>query len=625
MLRLLPVRRFAQEAVMRGPISTVTKAAMALVMATAMLAGACGGSSKNPPPDGGDASSSQTFKVILLQTNDIHSNLEGHDAVLDYTPATTGDDQTVGGISRLATRIAAERAAAGDTPVMLLDSGDFLMGTAFEFVMTPDAAELQEMQALSYDAITLGNHEFDWTPSGLFLVLTAARTHGFNLPIVASNLKLDPAQATTFTTAVQGMTLPKLVKTLPNGLKVGIFGLLGRNAAQVAPTAAPFTFDPLATTATAMVSELRNQDHVDLVIALSHSGINQAGMGEDADLAASVPGIDVILSGHTHDALTTAVTVGKTVITQTGRYGEHLGKLALTVTRAGGGTTVALDKYDLLAIDDSVKGDAPTQARVDQYKADINAKIMPLAYGATVAQTSFDVLTGNGETAVGDLVSDAYRAVTAPLFPTDPPVIGIDAAGGLRAKLAKGKTGAIAFADAFNVVPLGIGPDTLPGYPLVTFYLNASEIRAGLELAAAGEVVGGDFVIQASGLTAHYDMTKAPFQRITSLKIGDTTVGLTDTTPCFRIVTTLYVGSLLPVVGSVSGGTLSVAPKQKDCSTVITDMTQQIVYTGAGNTMAELKAWKAFLGFLTSLPPGTGGVPAVPSIYMAPQGRIVTP
>jgi 5'-nucleotidase len=608
---------------MRGPISTVTKLAMAMVVAAAMLAGGCGGNSNNPPPDGGDTGA-QTFKVILLQTNDIHSNLEGHDAVLDYTPATTGDDQTVGGISRLATRIAAERAAAGDTPVMLLDSGDFLMGTAFEFVMTPDAAELQEMQALNYDAITLGNHEFDWTPSGLFLILTAAyRTHNVTIPIVASNMKLDPSQAGSLAGQVQTFTVPKLVKMLPNGLKVGIFGLLGRNAAQVAPTAAPFTFDPLATTATAMVSELRNQDHVDLVIALSHSGINQAGMGEDADLAASVPGIDVILSGHTHDALTTAVTVGKTVITQTGRYGEHLGKLALTVTRAGGGTTVALDKYDLLAVDDSVKGDAPTQARVDQYKTDINAKIMPLAYAGGVAQTNFDVLTGSGESAIGDLVTDAYRNVTAKLFPTDPPVIGIDAAGGLRANISKGKTGVITFADAFNVIPLGIGPDTLPGYPLVTFYLNASDIRSGLELAAAGEVVGSDFVIQASGLTAHYDTTKAPFQRITSLKIGDTTVGLDDTTPCFRIVTTLYVGSLLPVVGSVSGGMRSVAPKLMDCSTVITDMTQQVVYTGAGNTTAELKAWKAFLTFLNSLPPMN--VPTVPSIYMAPQARIVTP
>jgi len=610
---------------MRGPISTVTKAAMAVAVVTAMLAGACGSGSKNPPPpDGGDGNGSSTFKVILLQTNDLHSNLEGHDAVLDFTPATTGDDQTVGGISRLATRIAAERAAAGNTPVMLLDSGDFLMGTAFEFVMTPDAAEMQEMQALNYDAITLGNHEFDWTPSGLFLVLTAARTHNFNVPIVASNLKLDPAQATAFATAVQGMTVPKLVKTLPNGLKVGIFGLLGRNAAQVAPTAAPFTFDPIATTAMAMVSELRNQDQVDLVIALSHSGINQAGMGEDADLAASVPGIDVILSGHTHDALTTAVTVGKTVITQTGRYGEHLGKLALTVTRAGGGTTVALDKYDLLAVDDTVKGDAPTQARVDQYKADITTKLMPaLAYDKPVAQTSFDVLTGSGESAIGDLVTDAYRSVTAALLPADPPVIGIDAAGGLRAKIAKGKTGAITFADMFSVIPLGIGPDTTPGYPLVTFYLNPSDIRSGLELAAAGEVVGSDFVIQASGLTAHYDTTKAPFQRITSLKIGDTTVGLDDTTPCFRVVTTLYVGSLLPVVGSVSGGMRSVAPKQQDCSTVITDMTKEIVYVGAGSSMAELKAWKAFFTFLSSLPPMN--TPTVPSIYMAPQGRIVTP
>ena len=609
---------------MRGPISTVTKAAMATVLAAAMLAGGCGSGSKSPTPDGGDTAA-MTMKVILLQTNDIHSNLEGHDAVLDFTPATTGDDQTVGGISRLSTRIAAERAAAGTTPVMLLDSGDFLMGTSFEFVMTPDAAELQELQALNYDAITLGNHEFDWTPSGLFLVLTAARTHGFNLPIVASNMKLDPAQATTFATAVQGMTVPKLVKTLPNGLKVGIFGLLGRNAAQVAPTAAPFTFDPIATAAAAMVSELRNVDQVDLVIALSHSGINQAGQGEDADLAASVPGIDVILSGHTHDALTTAVTVGKTVITQTGRYGEHLGKLALTVTRAGGGTTVALDSYDLLPVDDTVKGDAPTQMRVDQYKTDINAKIAPLAYGATVAQTSFDVLTGSGESAIGDLVTDAYRTVTASLLTADPPVIGIDAAGGLRANIAKGKTGAIAFADAFNVIPLGIGPDTNPGYPLVTFYLNPSDIRSGLELAAAGEVVGGDFVIQASGLTAHYDMTKQPFQRITSLKIGDTSVGLDDTMPCFRIVTTLYVGSLLPVVGSVSGGMRQVAPKQSDCSTVITDMTKQIVFTGAGSNMVELKAWMAFLSFLKSFPPGAGNVPAMPSVYMAPQARIVTP
>ena len=120
--------------------------------------------------------------------------------------------------------------------------------------MTPDAAELQEMQALNYDAITFGNHEFDWTPSGLFLILTAA-WHARRQPPdrrlqheagSGAGRQLSPPQ-------VQAMTVPKLVKTLPNGLKVGIFGLLGKNAAQVAPTAAPFTFDPIATTAAAMV------------------------------------------------------------------------------------------------------------------------------------------------------------------------------------------------------------------------------------------------------------------------------------------------------------------------------------------------------------------------------------
>jgi 5'-nucleotidase/UDP-sugar diphosphatase len=162
---------------------------------------AAGCKSNGGTPDGGgggDAAGDAgptTFKVVLLQTNDIHSNLQGHEAVLDYSPATTGDDSTIGGMSRLAARVAAARTEAGATPVMLLDSGDFLMGTPFEIVAATDAAELMEMQHLGYDAITLGNHEFDWTPDFLYLVLTAAATHGFNVPLVASNIKLDPAAA----------------------------------------------------------------------------------------------------------------------------------------------------------------------------------------------------------------------------------------------------------------------------------------------------------------------------------------------------------------------------------------------------------------------------------------------
>ena len=78
-----------------------------------MLAGGCGGGSKQSAARRRRHRDDRRYKVVLLQTNDIHSNLEGHDAVLDFTPATAGDDQTVGGMSRLAARIAAARAAAG--------------------------------------------------------------------------------------------------------------------------------------------------------------------------------------------------------------------------------------------------------------------------------------------------------------------------------------------------------------------------------------------------------------------------------------------------------------------------------------------------------------------------------
>jgi 5'-nucleotidase/UDP-sugar diphosphatase len=175
-------------------------------------------------------------------------------------------------------------------------------------------------------------------------------------------------------------------------------------------------------------------------------------------------------------------------------------------------------------------------------------------------------------------------------------------------------------------VPLGIGPDTHPGYPLVTFYLAGSDLRAGLELAAAGDVVGGDFVIQTSGLRAHYDASKPPFQRITSLAVGDTDVALGASAPCFRVTTSLYVAGLLGVVKSVTSNQLAVVPKLQDCSTEITNMQDRIVTTGSGPTLAELKAWQALLTYLSNQPKDTAtGIPTLTPAYAAQQGRVATP
>jgi 5'-nucleotidase len=581
-------------------------------------------------PDGpGDAAPgdalSQSFRVVLLQTNDLHSYLEGHDPEIDYTPATTGDDATRGGVSRLARRVSDARTAAGDTPVLLLDSGDFSMGTTFEFLLTTQAAELTEMGKLGYDAITLGNHELDWTPSGLAKVMAAARANGFTVPIVASNMSVDPSSTDQGAQQVMAAVQHKLVKTLPNGLKVGIFGLFGQNAANVTPMAAPITFQPIATTAAALVDELRNQDHVDLVIALSHSGINQAGQGEDAVLAQSVSGIDVILSGHTHDAITVPVVVNSTIITQAGRYGEHLGTLGLTVTRTpGAGPTVHLDSYQLVPVDDTVAGDPETEARIAGYLAAIDTALAPSAldHATPLATTAFDVAGGPGETAIGDLVTDAYRAVVSTVTGT-PIAVATEASGMIRAGLVAGKTGVVTFDDVFRVLPLGIGPDMTPGYPLVTYYVNGQDLRAGLEVGANPEAFGTDFVLQFSGVEVHSDPSQPEFHRITSINLGGNPVDLNDTASCFPVTENLYLAELLSQLSEFSGGALSVTPKEEDCTTVVADMTTRIVHTSAPGA-PELKAWQAFLTFLTNQPV-VNNAPAIQSAYMQPQMRFVTP
>ncbi|MBC8131937.1 MAG: bifunctional metallophosphatase/5'-nucleotidase, partial [Deltaproteobacteria bacterium] len=492
--------------------------ACVLTAGLAMGAAGCGNSKPTKPSgdgDGGagnpDGTNALAKKLIILHTNDLHSHFMGQAPERDYTPLTTEDDMTTGGLARLATAIGSARTAAAttDTPVLLLDAGDFMMGTLFELLALAEAPELKFMQSVGYDATTIGNHELDWTPAGLAGILNRAKAEQVTVPVLASNMKFDPDSPdddTLNALADQGFIKTKLVKTVgetdtTSGLKIGFFGLLGKDAVQVTPQRAPLTFDDIEVAAARMVAELRDEDKVDLVIALSHSGINEAGKGEDADLAAAVPGIDIIISGHTHDTLAEPVTVGKTLIVTAGSYGRLLGQLHVSVTPAaspGGQATVALDGYTLQSIDDKIPGDPDTHARVQTMVETLDNQIsraLPnLTYGKVVAKTGGDLLTvGRGvESPLGNLVADAYRRVGAALQPSDPPQIAVEANGQLRADILKGTTGDIWFADLFRVTPLGIGPNQVPGFPLVTFYLNAKDIQSGLELGAASELVPND-------------------------------------------------------------------------------------------------------------------------------------
>lgn len=606
------------------PTRTLRRAAPA---AAVLLLAACG-SSQTPAPlaDAGVP----PIQLEILHTNDLHSHLAAFDPVADFTPEVDGDD-SLGGFARLATQVKQDRIAAKGNPVLLLDSGDFMMGTPFQLIGTKQAAELTEMGRLGYDAITLGNHEFDFTSLGLAGILNAAINHGFSVPIVASNIRFDPKDSRDDTLAAfqtAEIIVPKLVKVLPHGLKVGIFGLMGKNAAQVAPLAAPVTFADQEQTARAMVDELRNQDHVDVVIALSHSGTDEHGIGEDEELARQVDGIDVIVSGHTHVALEKPVQVNQTYIVQTGSYGLNLGHMTLAF-HPDRTPHLELLGYQLEKIDDSIAADPAVDARIDGYVKDIDQVIAPLSYAMPVATTAFDVpKVLFAESPMGDVVADAYRTVVSQVQPTNPPQIAAEVGGNVRAGLFAGKTGRVEFADLFQVTPLGIGPDQKPGYPLVSFYLNGRDLKSGLELSSMAEdfLRDDDYFLQLSGLGFTYSKTAPLFSRVISATLQDgTPVDLNDTSKCYQVVATYYVASLFGLVRSATGGMLSVTPKEADCATPVTNLAAHLVDADPFTPgVQELHQWQAVYGYVSAFPDTDGdGIPNFPAVYQKPQGRIV--
>jgi 5'-nucleotidase len=573
--------------------------------------------------DGAAADGAMAVKaeLIILHTNDLHSHLNGLGPVADYSPDTTGDDATLGGYARLAGQIAAERAAAGKTPVLLLDGGDFLMGTVFPWLGLAQSAELTEMGKMGYDAIAIGNHEFDWGPGALAGIISAAAKGGLKAPLMATNMKFDAASATddaleALMTA--GAIKRKHVKTLDNGLKVGFFGILGKNAAGVAPLAKPVTFDAAADAAKTVVAELRDVDKVDLVIAVSHSGCDADGTGEDVDLAKAVAGIDVIVSGHTHKAVPQPIQQGKTWIVQAGAYSRYLGKMVLSVHSDN---STSIKSYALIELDDKVKGDQATQDRIEGYVSAIDKELaaLGLKYNTVLAETQKDlILSSFQESTLGNLVTDAYLSAAKGLL-ADPPQVAVETPGAIRDDIYKGQTGQIWFADAYRVLPLGIGSDLQPGYPLMSVYVHGKDLRVVGEVIALAETLkNNDYFLQIAGMRLEYDPNAIIFGRVKKLSLSDgSPIDLQDTTKCYHLVLNYYVYSLIGLLKTL--GAPPIDPKEQDCKTVVTDGTKRFIDADPATPgLQELKGYQVLVKTLLGFPDTNANqLPDVPASYLS--------
>ena len=411
----------------------------------------------------------KTFTI--LHTNDMHSTFIGMGPAADYTPFTLNDDTTRGGYARLATLIARRKEARkGQGPVLVLDAGDYSMGTAFAAASRETGGELQLMSRMGYDATTFGNHESDLGPDGLGKAISVAAKAGHVPAVLASNSNFSKDDATLADLqrlAKEGVIRRHLVIER-GGIRFGIFGVLGKEA-QIYTNGGAVSFSDPIETAREMVKILRETEKVDVIIALSHGGVEKGKDGryidgEDVRLSKAVPGIDVVIGGHSHTELREAIIVNdRTPVVQTGKQSENLGELVLTLD--GGKLTV--ESYRLYPIDDTIAGDRAIADEIDKLKKSVTGVVFtprgysidqPLAVAPRDLPNTFADIAAS--TLLANLCTDAFRKATK----AD---IGFSVNGLMRTGLTRGKSGVQTVYDVFAVAPLGAGVvDTTAGSAL---------------------------------------------------------------------------------------------------------------------------------------------------------------
>jgi len=574
------------------------------------------------------------LKLTIIHINDLHSHLQGFGPEAEYSSDTTGDDGTVGGVARMATIIKGIKAeAAGD--VLIVDAGDFTMGSVFALLSATTGVELKIMDALGVQAAALGNHELDWGPSGAAAIVAAGK-QDTSIHILASNIVTDadnPGDDEFEALVEQGAIEKELIIETAGGIKVGLFGLLGKGAADDAPFKAPLTINKkLDEVAAERVESLRAQG-ANLTVALSHSGVAPGAVKyEDEKLAEKVDGLDVIVSGHTHTALTEKEGDDDTIVVQAGCYGRFVGKLELDVYE----DHAEFVAYELITVDDSVQGDLEMQQMVDQFVAEVDGQLQALgmSYGQVLAETEFDVLTLElAESGLGNLITDAIVFAVNQVEGDDTPVTAaFEANGVIRDSILAGKSGKVTVADAFRVLPLGMGPDGFPGYPLVSFYISAAELKDACEAAAAiPNLKGNSFFLQFSGFKFMYDPGGGFFDAVETIYLkegeayADESLDFSDANEqLYRVALNSYVAAMMYVLEEISGGLLSVTPKTKegivveDMSTTVLDIDPQT----AG--LQELKLWQALFQYLASFPDTNDNqIPEIPQKYKEAEGRMI--
>ena len=567
-----------------------------------------------------------TKQIDVLFTHDTHSHLDSFSTIVN------GEQKEVGGFAKIKTLINEKKKEDPDT--LILDGGDFSMGTLIQTVYDTEAAELRMLGYLGYDVTTFGNHEFDYRSQGLANMLKAAKSSGETLPeIVVCNVDWDSMEKAGLNdgqkqiqSAFETYGVKDYVMVQKGDAKIAVVGVFGKDALECAPTCELSFKDPVGAVKKT-VEEIKKNEEADMIACVSHGGTwEDESKSEDELLAKAVPDLDLIISGHTHSELQEAIRHGNTYIVSCGEYGRNLGSLSMTQNSDGRWN---LSAYELIPVSEDVKADKATQERIDalmdtvdtNYLADFGYTRKEVLAQNDVEFNSLEEMgTEHKELNLGDIMADAYvyAVENSEYYDGDPVDVAVVPSGTVRDTYTKGD---ITVEDVYNSFSLGIGKDGVAGYPLINAYLTGKELKLVAEVDASISDFMTTARLYCSGLNFTYNPHRMILNKVTDCYLtradGERTEIEDD--KLYHVVTDLYTGQMLGSVMKMSYGLLSLEPKDKD-GNPIENLEDHAVMEGD----KELKAWDAIARYMQSFDDADGdGIANVSEYYATTHDRKV--
>lgn len=428
------------------------------------------------------------YTLTIMHINDWHSRIESNNKFESTCSAEEeGKGECIGGAARLVTAIGDRRKALEGQNVLLLNGGDNFQGSLF-YTTYKGAAEAEFLNQMKFDAMTVGNHEFDDGEDALVPFL-----ENIQFPVLSANVHPN-AQS-----KVGDRIKPSLVLDV-GGQKIGIIGAVTNDTPEVASPGPNITIEDDIKTITAEVEKLKAQG-VNKIIALTH-----VGYPRDKELIAKIPGVDAVVGGHSHSLLsnTDAKAEGpyptmvdnpdgyKVPVTQAASYSKYLGEFQIVFDDNG---VVKQAKGDPLFLDKSIKPDEAVLARIKELGAPIEELKSKEVSETTKPIDGSRESCRTRECEMGNLVADAILDRVKGQGVT----IVVQNGGGLRASIDQGK---VTMGEVLTVLPFQ--------NTLATFQLTGKDLVASLEGGVSEIEEGKGKFPQVSGLKYSFDKSVAP-------------------------------------------------------------------------------------------------------------------